>query len=123
MKGSPKRDERPVREARARRASRPKGESMNLSDRNLTDTLINDAEALVIQEMERQIPRHHGLCTCNECIIDIAAYALNNVRPRYRVSLLDTVFADRGEQSAYAREIERAVAEAIATVRRNPSHD
>jgi competence protein ComFB len=96
---------------------------MNLSDRHLTDILINEAEAMVVREMERQIPRHQDLCTCDECIFDIAAYALNNVRPRYRVSLLDTVFADRKEQTVYAREIEQAVSAAISKVRENPSHD
>jgi competence protein ComFB len=96
---------------------------MNLSDKNLADSLINEAEELVIREMERQIPGHQGLCTCDECIIDIAAYALNKVRPRYRVSLLDTVFADRREQAAYSRDIEQAVSEAIRAVRENPSHD
>ena len=96
---------------------------MNLSDRHLTDVLVNEAEELVIREMERQIPNHPDLCTCDECIMDIAAYSLNKVRPRYRVSLLDTVFADRQEQTAYNREIERAVSDAVRVVREHPSHD
>ena len=96
---------------------------MNLSDRHLIDGLVNEAEELVIREMERQIPAHPDLCTCDECIMDIAAYALNKVRPRYRVSLLDTVFADRREQAAYDREIDRAVSDAIRVVREHPSHD
>ena len=96
---------------------------MNQSERQLLDSLVNEAEELVIREMQRQVARYPEMCTCDECVLDIAAYALNKVKPRYRVSLLDTVYQDRQERSAYAREIEEAVAEAIRTVRANPSHD
>ena len=96
---------------------------MEFADRDLIDSLVNEAEALVVGEIHRQIPRHPELCTCQECVLDVAAHALNKVRPRYRVSLLDTVFADRREHNAYAREIERAVAAAIQAVAANPPHD
>jgi competence protein ComFB len=96
---------------------------VSLADRYHFDSLTNEAEALVIEEMSRQIPRHRDLCRCEECILDVAAYALNKVRPRYRVSLLDTVFAEQQERSAYLREVRRAVAEAILKVKTNPSHD
>ena len=96
---------------------------MDLSDRRLLDTLVNEAEELVVQEIRRQVSRQPELCTCDECVLDMAAYALNKVKPRYRVSLLDTVYADRQERSAYARQIEEAVAEAILTVKTHPSHD
>jgi competence protein ComFB len=96
---------------------------MDLSNRHFLDSLVNEAEELVIREMERQLSEQADLCTCDECVQDIAAYALNKVRPRYRVSLLDTVYVDPGERSAYAREIEEAVSAAILTVKANPSHD
>jgi competence protein ComFB len=96
---------------------------MNLSDRRFMDSLVNEAEKLVVREMERQIPRHPDLCRCEECMLDIAAYALNKVSPRYRVSLLDTVYADRQERSAYVRQIEEAVSQAILRVKAHPSHD
>jgi competence protein ComFB len=85
------------------------------------DSLVNEAEALVVEEMGRQLPSHPDLCTCDECLLDIAAYTLNKVRPRYRVSLLDRVSgADAGD---YAREVRRAVTEAIMKIQANPSHD
>ncbi len=87
------------------------------------ESLVNEAEELVVAEIGRQLPEYPDLCTCSECILDIAAYALNRVRPRYRVSLLDTVYVNSRERSAYLREIRRAVADGILKVRTNPPHD
>jgi competence protein ComFB len=96
---------------------------MRLRERYDFDSLVNEAERLVIEEMNRQLPRDKGLCTCEECVLDIAAYALNQVRPRYRSSLLGRIYARQSDASAYAREIEKAVGEAIRRVKANPAHD
>jgi competence protein ComFB len=80
------------------------------------DSLVNEAERLVIEEMGRQIPLAGDLCTCEECVLDIAAFALNQVRPRYRASLLGSIYAG-------AHEIETAVSEAIRRIKANPAHD
>ena len=87
------------------------------------DSLKNEAEELVVSEIEKQIPAHPELCTCSECILDVAAYALNSVRPRYRVSLLDSVYIEPEERSDYLKEIQRAVREGIRKVSTNPPHD
>jgi len=87
------------------------------------DPLVNEAERLVLAELEAQVSRTPGLCTCQDCVLDMAAYALNKVRPSYRVSLMGSVYANRPQQTEYAREISRAVKEAIEKVKANPSHD
>jgi competence protein ComFB len=96
---------------------------MGLRERYDFDSLVNEAERLVIEEMARQLPRDKGLCTCQECVLDIAAFALYQVKPRYRASLLGSIYAQEGDASAYAREIEKAVSEAIRRVKANPAHD
>ena len=94
---------------------------MGLPDKLHFDSLVNEAESFVLAEMRRQLPAHPEMCTCEECLTDIAAYALNHVPPRYRVSLLDRVTAS--DAAAYARQVHRAVADAIQRIRANPSHD
>jgi competence protein ComFB len=96
---------------------------MAFKDRYDFDSLVNEAEDLIIAEIARQVPGHPEMCTCNECILDVAAYALNTVRPRYRVSLLDSVYVDSEERRAYLREIRRAVREGIRKVSIHPPHD
>lgn len=82
---------------------------MVFEDQYNFESLVNETEELVVAEIGRQLPEYPDLCTCSECILDVAAYALNRVRPRYRVSLLDTVYVHSRERSAYLREIRRAV--------------
>jgi competence protein ComFB len=96
---------------------------MAFKDRYDFDSLVNDAEELIISEIEKQIPDSPDLCTCGECILDVAAYALNRIRPRYRVSLLDAVYVDSEERSEYLKEIRQAVHDGIRKVSTNPPHD
>jgi competence protein ComFB len=96
---------------------------MGLRERYDFDSLVNEAERLVIEELDRQLARDKGLCTCEECVLDIAAFALNQVRPRYRASLLGSIYARQSDAPAYAKEVEKAVAEGIRRVKANPAHD
>jgi competence protein ComFB len=87
--------------------------------------LKNEAENLVLDELGRQLDVYtENVCRCNECIVDMAAMALNNVRPLYRVSLLGTLYAATAkEHKAYTDSITEAVAAAIKKVHSNPGHE
>jgi competence protein ComFB len=98
---------------------------MAFIDRYNFDLLKNEAEFLVINEVEQQINNEpEDMCRCNECIVDIAAMALNNVKPLYRFSLLGTLYASQAmSEQVYADSIREAVARAIEKVKNNPAHD
>ncbi|MGO9410095.1 MAG: late competence development ComFB family protein [Spirochaetia bacterium] len=96
---------------------------MALKDKYDFDMLVNEAEGLVLAELEAQIARTAGLCTCQDCVLDTAAYALNKVKPSYRASLMGSVYAKAAVRPDYLREITLAVREAIDKVKSNPSHD
>jgi competence protein ComFB len=113
---------------------------MALRDQYDFESLVNVAENLVLRELEAQLARMGAgmkgassaglkgassadICTCQDCVLDMAAYALNNVKPSYRVSLMGSFAAGRAEDAGYAKEISRVVREAIEKVRANPSHD
>jgi competence protein ComFB len=87
--------------------------------------LSNAAEGLVLHELERQLEAYGGeICRCNDCVVDMAAIALNMVKPLYRFSLLGSLYAAQAmSEKTYADSVEAAVAEAIEKVRENPSHD
>jgi len=89
------------------------------------DALKNDAEKMVLQELGRQLEVYPDkICLCNECVLDIAAIALNAVKPLYHVSLLGGLYAAAIEDhSAYGESIKEAISTAIEKVRNNPSHD
>jgi competence protein ComFB len=89
------------------------------------DLLKNEAEQLVLHELERQLAAQtEDVCRCNECVVDMAAVALNSVKPLYRFSLLGTLYAAQAmNEQSYADSVQQAVAQAIEKVRTNPAHD
>jgi competence protein ComFB len=90
------------------------------------ELLRNEAENLVLNELERQLESYPDkICTCNDCVVDMAAIALNLVKPLYRYSLLGGLYAAEAlnERKDYAESIRAAVNTAIEKVRQNPSHD
>jgi competence protein ComFB len=84
--------------------------------------LVNEAERLVLEELEQQLNEDTNICKCQECVLDMAAYALNHTAPNYRVSLLGKLYANTGNEK-YRNEIKKAVKEAITKIKKNPSHD
>ena len=98
---------------------------MALTDSYNFDLLKNEAEQLVLNELEEQIEAYGPeLCRCNECIVDMAAIALNSIKPLYRFSLLGTLYAAQAmNEQSYAESVKEAVTQAITKVRFNPAHD
>ncbi len=96
---------------------------MPLKDHYDFESLVNESERLVLAELEAQLSAEKTVCTCQDCVLDMAAFALNNVKPAYRVSLMGSVYAKAAGESAQAQEIRRSVREAIQKVKANPSHD
>jgi competence protein ComFB len=89
------------------------------------DILVNEAEKMVIAELGRQLGSYKGsICRCNECVVDMAAIALNTIKPLYRVSLLGTMYASQAmNEESYATALRDEVSRAIEKVRKNPAHD
>jgi len=89
------------------------------------DLLKNEAEVLVIREIEQQLQNgHKEICRCNECIVDIAAISLNSVKPLYRFTLLGALYASQAmTEQSYADSVKKAVEQAIKKVKKNPAHD
>ena len=98
---------------------------MAFTDKYNFEFLKNEAEELVIQELEKQLDeKERNVCRCNECIVDMAAIALNNIKPLYRFSLLGTQYAAQAmNEQPFAESVRQAVALGIEKVSANPAHD
>lgn len=85
---------------------------------------VNILEKMVWDCMDDILKRKPEACTCDKCRTDIAAYALNQLKPRY-------VVTDKGETLARTESLTNdfkvtltiALAEAIEIVSSNPRHD
>jgi competence protein ComFB len=96
---------------------------MGLREDHDFDALVNEAESMVIDALEAGIASTPGICTCRDCVLDMAACALNSVRPSYRVSLLGSISTRSHRGGEYERQVRQAVADAIERVQKNRSHD
>lgn len=94
---------------------------MALRELRAFEDLQNEAERMVIDELERQLELlpDSEVCKTEDCVLDMAAYALNHVRPMYRVNLLGRLYATAPDDARRA-EVSRAVAEAIQKISSNP---
>ncbi len=88
------------------------------------DLLVNEAEKLVIREMEELLndDKEQKICKCQDCVLDMAALALNNIKPTYRSSFTGVVYAQQLQDGKYMEELKNAVKKAIEKVKKNPSH-
>jgi len=93
---------------------------MNIRDLYRFDELVNIAENLVIEELGKQLIER-GLIqkVSQEAVQDMAAYALNLVRPMYRANLLGRLYTS-AYQETYNEDIQASVHSAIDRILGNP---
>jgi competence protein ComFB len=98
---------------------------MTVFDNYDFDNLKNETETHVFNELAIQLDAFpQEVCRCNDCIGDMAAVALNKVAPKYRWSLLGSIYtASAMNDEGYRTSVKKAVREAIEIVRNNPAHD
>lgn len=98
---------------------------MPLRDNYDLENLVNESEELVFEELDSQLSEDWAkdICRCEDCVLDMAALALNSMKPRYRVSLLGSLYASALHEDAQERQNARlAVNKAIKKISVNPSH-
>ena len=86
--------------------------------------VINVVESMVWEAMDSVLEQKPGICDCEKCRADIAAYALNKLSPHYAVSKLGEVLVKTGSLD---RDIHVAIlvalTEAVEIVSANPRHE
>lgn len=83
----------------------------------------NYMEDLVVEIVEEILSQTQGVCGCQQCKVDIAAYALNKLTPKYVVTPKGRVFTRLQEVQLQAKaDIIREVVKAIEVIKNNPRH-
>jgi competence protein ComFB len=98
---------------------------MPFKDNYEFELLTNEAENLVFEELGVQLAedKEGKICKCQDCILDMAAFALNNLKPQYRSSLTGVVYAQRLYDGEYKEQVKTSVKKAIEKIKKNLSHD
>lgn len=94
---------------------------MALSDRYDLSDLRNQMELFVFDDLEHQLDAiaDEDICKCNDCILDMACFALNKLAPSYCSSLMGTIYTKVGHSDENHKVTER-VREAIEKISQNP---
>ena len=62
-------------------------------------------------------------CTCEQCLNDIRAITLNNLKPRYVATTKGELYSRVNEMSVqFETDVMKALIDAIAIVSKNPRH-
>jgi competence protein ComFB len=84
--------------------------------------LKNEAEDVVKEVLELELEQDNEICKCQDCVLDIVAFALNNIKPIYKTSLAGSLYAKSVRHTEYSEAAKEAVKYAIEVVKKNPSH-
>jgi competence protein ComFB len=95
---------------------------MKLKERYNLDNLGNRSQEMVFESIERLIDSGRHMCTCDECITDLAAWTLNHVTPSYYTSLLAPLNPDQGKERQMRVQIELALAAGLKKLKEHPHH-
>jgi len=95
---------------------------MKLNERYDLENLKNRAEDMIFEAIEKRIESGVDMCTCRECVLDLAAYALNHVTPRYYTSLLAPLHPTPEVAPKARVEIDLAIAAGLKKIRSHPHH-
>lgn len=89
------------------------------------DLLINESENLVIEELEHQLndEENSDVCKCQDCILDMATFALNKLEPKYRSSFTGVIYAQQYHIGEYRIKVAKVIKDAIDKISSNPSHE
>ncbi len=95
---------------------------MKLRDRYNVDAIGNRSHELVCEAVERLVETE-AMCTCEECVMDLLAWTLNHVTPRYYTSLLSPLNPDPALEHKVRVEIELAIASGLKRLKAHPHHE
>ncbi len=87
------------------------------------EELKNIMEDLVIDALGKAMDSRKDVCRCQQCRIDIIAYALNRLHPKYVTTDVGSIYTVIEQtKSEYQLEVKRKIEEAIDAIDENPRH-
>jgi len=96
---------------------------MALTDRYDLSGLRNEAAEMVYARIERLLAERPDICGCNTCVLDLSAFILNRVTPRYATSLLGDLHPDPVRLKRMQVEIDLGIRAGLQRLALHPHHE
>lgn len=85
--------------------------------------LVNYMEEIATHELEKILSDTEEVCACQKCKLDMLAWALNRLPPKYTVTEKGRVFTKLNEQNVqFQVDVIRELTKAIVYVSKKPQH-
>ena len=82
----------------------------------------NYMEEIVFEQM-KDVLADINMCTCEKCLLDIAAIALNDLPPKYVVTKKGELYSKiNALEQQFEVDVIAAITKAAVIVKRNPRH-
>jgi competence protein ComFB len=95
---------------------------MKLGERYNLESIGNRSREIVYTAIERLVAEGTALCTCEDCVMDLVAWTLNHVTPRYFTSLLAPLNVDQSLENKMRVEVDLAIASGLKRLKAHPHH-
>jgi len=96
---------------------------MRLEDHYNVELIKNRTEDVVFERIGKLLDERNDFCRCQECVLDLVAYILNHVKPRYYASLLGPIQPNLDREKRIGIEIDLAIKRGIEKIKKHPHHD
>ena len=96
--------------------------SSELTVYDLLDEIVNQNEASVLGLIDALHQNGRLPCACRDCLLDIAALALNSLGAHYTVSLHQDLYVTPEQEQARQQNVKEAVDAACQRVSERPHH-
>lgn len=78
----------------------------------------------IVFNLMKEVLEDINVCTCEKCIMDIAAIALNDLPPKYIVSEKGELYSKiNALRQQFEVDVIAAITKAAVLVKRNPRHE
>jgi len=85
--------------------------------------VYNFMEEIVREEVDILLAEKEGICKCAKCKLDMMAWALNRLPPKYVVSDKGMIFTRlQGVETQFRADVTIELTKAIALISKNPQH-
>ena len=83
----------------------------------------NYMEQVVEKAMTEYLRNEKEICTCDQCVSDMAAMALNNLKPHYATTIRGAAFLESEQKNLeFVVKVVSAIKGAAEKVKQNPRH-
>ncbi len=96
---------------------------MELQDKYDVQSIRNETAERVYERVKKLLEEREDVCKCETCVLDLVAFTLNRVTPRYSTSVLRDLHPDDVKAKKIQVEIDLALHAGLKQVRVHPHHE